>query len=30
MTSCPDIRTSQGSADCNKSYYLEALVLHSR
>lgn len=30
MTSCPDIRTSQGSADFDKFYNLESLVLHSR
>ena len=29
MSSCPDIRTTQGSADFNTYYNLEALVLHS-
>ena len=28
MTSCPDIRTSQGSEDFNTYYHLETLVLH--
>jgi hypothetical protein len=29
MTSCPDIRTAEGSADFNTFYNLETLVLHA-